>query len=157
MKESIRLETGILLFNLHTTALLGQRNTINVWISDRKGNWLLDGWDIGNLDLSILVAYKLKMNWKAKIRLITVVDSSDEEENASNFLSSLINLARLPETLTEVYVGQFNEFVMQAPTADLNIFGMQDTLPYDFIKNMSSKTNSSCLFVRDSGHESILA
>ena len=157
MKESIRLEIGILLFNLHTTALLGQRNTINVWISDRKGNWLLDGWDIGNLDLSILVAYKLKMNWKAKIRLITVVDTSDEEENASNFLSSLINLARLPETLTEVYVGQFNEFVMQAPTADLNIFGMQDTLPYDFIKNMSSKTNSSCLFVRDSGHESILA
>jgi len=121
MKESIRLEIGILLFNLHTTALLGQRNTINVWISNRKGNWQLDGWDIGNLDLSILVAYKL------------------------------------PETMTEVYVGQFKEFVVQAPSADLNIFGMQDTLPYDFIKNMSSKTNSSCLFVRDSGHESILA
>lgn len=157
MKESIRLEIGILLFNLHTTALLGQRNTINVWISNRKGNWQLDGWDIGNLDLSILVAYKLKMNWKANIRLITIVDDPNEKEIALNFLNSLINLARLPETLTEVYVGQFKEFVVQAPSADLNIFGMQDTLPYDFIKNMSSKTNSSCLFVRDSGHESILA
>jgi len=157
MKESIRLEIGILLFNLHTTALLGQRNTINVWISNRKGNWQLDGWDIGNLDLSILVAYKLKMNWKANIRLITIVDDPNEKEIALNFLNSLINLARLPETLTEVYVGQFKEFVVQAPSADLNIFGMQDTLPYDFIKKMSSKTNSSCLFVRDSGHESILA
>lgn len=157
MKESMRLEIGILLFNLHTKALLGQRNMINVWISDRRGNWQLDGLDIGNLDLSILVAYKLKMNWDARIRLITVVSNPEDEINAQNFLESLISLARLPETLIEVNVGQFDEYVTQAASADLNIFGMQDTLPYDFIKNMSDKTNSSCLFVRDSGHESILA
>lgn len=157
MKESMRLEIGILLFNLHTTTLLGQRNMINVWVSDRRGNWELDGLDIGNLDLSILVAYKLKMNWNASIRLITVVRNPDDEAKAQKFLKSLISLARLPETLTKVHVGEFNQYVTQADSADLNIFGMQDTLPYDFIKNMSDKTNSSCLFVRDSGHESILA
>jgi len=157
MKESMRLEIGILLFNLHTTALLGQRNMINVWISDRRGNWQLEGLEIGNLDLSILVAYKLKMNWNAQIRLITVVSNAEDEVKAKNFLSSLKSLARLPKTLTEVHVGQFNTHVKQASSADLNIFGMQDTLPYDFIKSMSDKTNSSCLFVRDSGHESILA
>ncbi|NND09876.1 MAG: Na-K-Cl cotransporter, partial [Flavobacteriaceae bacterium] len=157
MKESIRLEIGILLFNLHTSALLGQRNTINVWVSNRKGNWQLEGWDIGNLDLSILVAYKLKMNWDARIRLITVVDNAKEEANAKNFLKTLISLARLPQTMTEVYIGTFIEMVRKAPPADLNIFGMKDTLPYDFIKDMSQKTSSSCLFVRDSGHESILA
>lgn len=157
MKESIRLEIGILLFNLHTTSLLGQRNTINVWVSNRKGNWELGGWDIGNLDLSILVAYKLKMNWKARIRLIMVVDDPEEETNAKNFLKSLTSLARLPETLTEVYIGEFKAFLTKAPAADLNIFGMQDTLPFDFVSTMTSKTNSSCLFVKDSGHESILA
>lgn len=157
MTESIRLEVGILLFNLHTTALLGQRNTINVWVSDRKGNWELGGLDIGNLDLSILVAYKLKMNWNAQIRLITVVDNPNEELNAQEFLKSLTQLARLPQTLTEVHIGHFNDIVTKAPAADLNIFGMQDALPYDFIKDMTQKTNSSCLFVRDSGHESILA
>ncbi|NRA92255.1 MAG: hypothetical protein HRU26_06150, partial [Psychroserpens sp.] len=62
-----------------------------------------------------------------------------------------------PETLIEVHVGEFFDYVSDAPSADLNIFGMQDTLPYDFIKDMSNKTSSSCLFVRDSGHESILA
>jgi uncharacterized membrane protein len=46
MKEAIRLETGILLFRLHSESLLGQRNMINVWVSNRKGNWNL-GWDIG--------------------------------------------------------------------------------------------------------------
>jgi amino acid transporter len=157
MKESMRLEIGILLFNLHSTALLGQRNMINVWISDRRGHWELDGLDIGNLDLAILVAYKLKMNWNAKIRLITVVNNANDQAEAQKFLNSLISLARLPETLTEVYIGEFNTYVTKAASADLNIFGMQDTLPYDFIKHMSDKTNSSCLFVRDSGHESILA
>ncbi|MBT8239581.1 MAG: Na-K-Cl cotransporter, partial [Croceitalea sp.] len=95
MKESIRLEIGILLYVAHATALLGQRNTINVWVSDRQSNWSL-GWDIGNLDLSILIAYKLKSNWNARIRLITVISDPKEEANAREFLASLIALARLP-------------------------------------------------------------
>lgn len=156
MKESIRLEVGVLLYLSHPTALLGQRNTINVWVSDRQSKWDL-GWDIGNLDLSILVAYKLKMNWGARIRLITVIKDPKEENNAKQFLSSLINLARLPQTLTEVHIGDFGSVVNKAPSADLNIFGMDEGLPFSFVKEMSVKTQSSCLFVKDSGHESILA
>jgi solute carrier family 12 sodium/potassium/chloride transporter 2 len=156
MQEAIRLETGILLFLSHSTALLGQRNTINVWVSERPGNWELS-WDIGNLDLSVLIAYKLKINWGAKIRLITVVKDTEEEINARNFLEQLINLARLPETMIEVCVGDFKDFVSTAPGADLNIFGMNSALPYEFIDQMTHRTKSSCLFVKDSGHESILA
>ena len=156
MKECIRLEIGVLLYLSHPTALLGQRNTINVWVSDRRGNWNL-GWDIGNLDLSILVAYKLKMNWGARIRLITVVNNPDEEETAKEFLKTLTSLARLPQTMTEVYLGDFYTVINNAPNADLNIFGMDEDLKFEFVKEMSHKTKSSCLFVRDSGHESILA
>jgi amino acid transporter len=156
IKESIRLEIGVLLFLSHPTALLGQRNTINVWVRDRKDNWSL-GWDIGNLDLSTLVAYKLKKNWGAKIRLITVISDPSEEENAKNFLKSLISLARLPDTLTEVYVGDFKSILKKAPSADLNIFGMDENLQFNFVKEIGLITKSSCLFVKDSGHESILA
>jgi len=156
IKESIRLEIGVLLYSSHATAMLGQRNTINVWVSDRKGNWDL-GWDIGNLDLSLLVAYKLKMNWIASIRLIMVISDPKEEENAKAFLSDLINLARLPSTLTEVHVGDFRTVLDKVPSADLNIFGMNENLRFEFVKEMSAKTESSCLFVKDSGHESILA
>ncbi|MCA0931866.1 amino acid permease [Lutimonas saemankumensis] len=156
MKESIRLEIGVLLYLAHPAALLGQRNIINVWVSDRRGQWNL-GWDIGNLDLSILVAYKLKMNWGARIRLITVVNNPDEEQNAKDFLKTLTSLARLPQTLTEVFIGDFYTVIKNAPNADLNIFGMDEDLKFNFVKEMSNKTKSSCLFVRDSGHESILA
>ncbi|NNK81609.1 MAG: Na-K-Cl cotransporter, partial [Flavobacteriaceae bacterium] len=140
----------------HPTAHLGQRNVINVWVRDRKDNWSL-GWDIGNLDLSTLIAYKLKKNWNAQIRLITVIDDEKERENATNFLNSLIHLARIPKTLTKVHVGDFKTIVTNAPSADINIFGMEENLSFEFVKEMTKKTNSSCLFVRDSGHESILA
>ncbi len=156
IKESIRLEIGVLLYVAHPTALLGERNIINVWISDRQSNWSI-GWDIGNLDLSLLIAYKLKLNWNAKIRLITVINDPKEEQNAREFLNSLINLARLPETMTEVHIGTFKQVVDNAPSADLNIFGMEENLSFHFVKEMVFKTNSSCLFVKDSGHESILA
>ena len=156
IKESIRLEIGVLLFSAHPTARLGQRNTINVWVRDRKDNWSL-GWDIGNLDLSTLIAYKLKTNWDAKIRLITVIDDEKEKDNALTFLKSLVTLARLPQTLTEVHVGDFRTIVNQAPSADINIFGMEESLTFEFIKEITTRTNSSCLFVKDSGHESILA
>ncbi|GAB5398800.1 MAG: amino acid permease [Aureisphaera sp.] len=156
IRECIRLEIGCLVYQSHPTALLGQRNTINVWLSDRKDNWNL-GWDIGNLDLSTLIAYKLKKNWNAKIRLIMVIEDEKELQNATGFLNKLINLARLPNTLTEVHVGEFRTVLTQAPRADLNIFGMDADLRFEFVKEMTHKTNSSCLFVKDSGHESILA
>ncbi len=156
IQECIRLEIGVLLFSLNNTTLLGQRNVINVWVSDRTDNWNL-GWDIGNLDLSTLIAYKLKKNWEARIRLIIVIRDEKEKENAHNFLQSLISLARLPSTLTEVHIGSFREVVQKAPKADLNIFGMDGNLKFEFVNEMTSKTGSSCLFVKDSGHESILA
>ena len=156
IKECIRLEIGVLLYQAHPTALLGKRNMINVWVSDRSGNWNL-GWDIGNLDLSTLIAYKLKRNWLATIRLIIVIRDTSEKENAQNFLDSLITLARLPNTLTEVHIGNFKEVVSKAPSADLNIFGMDERIQSEFVHEMTKKTKSSCLFVKDSGHESILA
>ena len=156
IQESVRLEIGVLLYSAHPTALLGQRNLINVWVSDRRGNWEL-GWDIGSLDLSTLIAYKLKKNWQARIRLIMVINDVKDEENAKAFLNALVNLARLPETLIEVHLGDFRKIVQKAPSADLNIFGMDAYFKLDFIQEMTEKTKSSCLFVKDSGHESILA
>ena len=76
---------------------------------------------------------------------------------AKQFLSSLISLARLPETSIEVYQGNFKEVLNNAPPADLNIFGMDEHFKFEFIQEMTEKTKSSCLFVKDSGHESILA
>ncbi|NQX76856.1 amino acid permease [Gilvibacter sp.] len=156
IRECIRLEIGCVVYQQHPTAQLGQRDTINVWLSDRRDNWNL-GWDIGNLDLSTLLAYKLMKNWNAKIRLVMVIADDDQRENAEGFMRQLISLARLPDTLMEIFTGSFRDVLVDAPRADLNIFGMDADLRFEFVKEMTEATNSSCLFVKDSGHESILA
>ena len=83
MHETARLQLGVLVYSQHPKSGLGQRQIINVWIRNRAPQWKIS-WDIGNLDLSILVAYKLKKNWVANIRLVTVVDNHEQEEQANN-------------------------------------------------------------------------
>ncbi len=154
--EAARLQLGVLIYSQHPKSGLGQRQLINVWIRNRSPHWKIS-WDIGNLDLSILVAYKLKKNWEAQIRLITVVDDENQEQQAHAFMSELIDLARLPRTSIVVHVGAFTDFVKQAPSADLNIFGLAPEPDFGFMQRMVAETHTTCLFIRDSGLENILA
>lgn len=154
--ESARLQLGVLVYFQHVKSGLGQRQFINVWIKNRSPHWQIS-WDIGNLDLSILVAYKLKKNWSAIIRLVTVVDNNEQEKNARNFMSNLIDNARLPKTESIIHVGDFDDFIMNAPNADLNIFGLALDPDFKFMGEMVDKTQTTCLFIRDSGMENILA
>ena len=65
VREARRHQLGTLVWAPHPTAGLGQRHAINVWVHDRSPDWRLS-MDIGNLDLSLLTAYKLKKNWKER-------------------------------------------------------------------------------------------
>ncbi|MCH2022174.1 MAG: amino acid permease [Saprospiraceae bacterium] len=156
IKEAIFSKIGVLLFVPHLTSGFGQRQTINVWIRDRSPRWQIS-WDIGNLDLSILIAYKLQLNWGANIRLITVIENEEEMAQARKFMDGLMDLARLPQTEKIVVSGNFFDYLKKAPIADLNIFGMLPEPDFDSIYKVSEQTNSSCLFVRDSGYENVMA
>lgn len=154
--ESARLNLGVMVYFQHPKSGLGQRQYINVWVRNRAPHWQIS-WDIGNLDLSILVAYKLKKNWSATIRLVTVIDNEEQELQASKFMVDLIDQARLPKTETIIHIGDFNDFILDAPNADLNIFGLVPKPDFEFMKKMVNSTQTTCLFIRDSGMENILA
>ncbi|PTN09366.1 amino acid permease [Mangrovibacterium marinum] len=156
IRESSRLQLGILIYYPNNKTGVGQRQLINVWIRNRAPHWKIT-WDIGNLDLSILIAYKLKMNWNARIRLIMVVENEEQEKQAFQFMSELIDLARLPKTEITVHIGSFIDFAKDAPEADLNIFGLTPEPSFDFMEDMVEDTSTTCLFIRDSGAENILA
>jgi hypothetical protein len=113
--------------------------------------------DIGNLDLPLLIAYKLVRNWDARMRLLTVVEDPDEREAAREFMERVTDLARMPATEVVVRQGTFEDVVPSAPQADLNLFGLTDDPDFDFMRSMVRTTRSSCLFVRDSGEENALA
>lgn len=156
IEEAARLQIGVLIYSQHLVYGLGEKQMINVWIRNRAPDWKIS-WDIGNLDLSILMAYKLKRNWNAKIRLVTIVENEEQKEQADKFMSDLIDQARLPETEMAVYIDNFNELIKRAPSADLNIFGLDPNPDFEFMKKMVDETQTTCLFIRDSGLENIFA
>ncbi len=156
IEEAKRLEIGVLLYMIHPRAMLGQKQNINLWIRNRGPEWdINDG--RRNPNLSMLIAYKLMKNWGANIRLITVIDKSEELPKAKAFLQQLLELARLPIHETIVKGGKFAEEFADAPMADLNILGISPGKPVDSYKELALKVNTSCLFVLDSGHENVFA
>ena len=154
--EARRHQLGTLVWAPHPTAGLGQRHAINVWVHDRTPDWGLS-MDIGNLDLSLLVAYKLKRNWDGAIRLITVVADEGEVDRARHFLTRLIDVARLPSAAPIAVAADFNDYVTEAPQADLNLFGLGPDPTFASMHGLVRRTRASALFVRDSGLENALA
>ncbi len=49
------------------------------------------------------------------------------------------------------------EVIGDAPRADVSIFGLPDTPNFNYMREVTELSNSSCLFVRDSGQESAIA
>lgn len=156
VREAERQRIGTLLWVPHPVTALGQRHKINVWIRDRSPDWRI-GWDIGNLDLSLLTALKLQRNWGAELRLVMVVEDPEEREKGLAFLGDLVSLARVHHARSFVEVGEFSAFLGLAPQADLSVFGLTASPPVEFVHTLVAETRSSCLLVRDSGEESALA
>ena len=156
IREADTEQLGTLIYAPHPQSGFGQRSRINVWIRDRSPDWSIS-MDIGNLDLSILTAYTIAQNWDAQLRLITVVSSDEECAAAQAFLDQLIDLGRFRGAEGIAHAGDFNTYVQQAPRADLNLFGLLPDIDFDFPRRMVDETESTCMFVRDSGLENALA
>ena len=91
------------------------------------------------------------------MRLITVLDDENSTEEARQFLEAVIELGRIPRTRVMAVAAPFDEYLPQAPQADVSIFGLGGRLDFPFMRRMVDETRSTCLFARDSGRESALA
>lgn len=146
--QAIKHELGTVLLRQHRRMAFGMQKTINVWLRDKSPNW----------HLAILIALQLQLNWEGNINLITATSDKSDERKLYNFLEHLSDQARLPsQTYFHVLIGPFEKTLSLAPPADVNIFGLQDKLFFDFMRKAPELTKSSCLFVRDSGKESATA
>jgi amino acid transporter len=156
LAEAERGGLGALVYAPHRAAALGQRRHVNVWIRDRSPDWRIS-WDIGNLDLSLLAAYQLARSWNAELRLLMVVEDPSDAETARSFLEDLRSLARLHGAQISVETGSYDRYLSRAPQADVSVFGLLEHPEFGELQRLVERTRSTCLFVRDSGQESILA
>jgi len=150
-------KVGVVLLANHPQAGLGRRQSLNVWVEDRSPDWGLT-MDLGNLDLALLIAYKLKRNWQASLNLITTVKDPEQVSAAQEFLDNLVELARLPNTRTHVFQGDgIDRYAEQIPVVSLNIFGLASQPDFADTRHLVETTRSACLFTLDSGEENALA
>jgi hypothetical protein len=145
---ALREQLGIMALRLHAKVAFGNKQKINVWL--RIGS--------PNQDLAILTALQLERNWGCTIRLLTVVNTLEEKADAVPQLNKIAELIRMPrDTQVIVLTGDFIPSVSRAPNADLNIFGFARDINWEEMDHVVELTNTSCLFVKDSGEESAFA
>ena len=157
IKEAQHQKLGVALLVQHETAGLGRRKRINLWIPDQGPEWKLE-MEFIELDLAILLAYRISSQWDAKLNVIAAVEKEEDKKKAEKFLSRLVDLARLPANSEALVAdGDFGRYSSKAPEADLNIFPLPEELNAEFLWSLRDSTGSSCLFTQDSGEESALA
>jgi hypothetical protein len=99
----------------------------------------------------------LMKNWKIKFRLICIVNDPSYIEIARHYLNDLLILARMPKGYNIIVEhSQFDNYMEKAPHADLNIFGLAKKIDKNMMEQLVERTDSTCMFVRDSGTESVL-
>ena len=159
INHSRRTKVGILLLGPHPKAGMGQSNVINLWLRPPDPELTFkQNFDVANLNLILLMGFRLQRTWKAKVNLLTVVSDADQAEAANAFLAEVSDLTRMPRgTRHQVLVGPFKEQITHGPPADLQILGLRPDTDFGFIEEVVEWTGSSCLFVADSGRESALA
>lgn len=148
---------GILLLARHPVIGMGREQFINAWVAPQGPDWRPE-LRLSNLDLSVLLAYKLKRNWNGHINLCMAVPDEETKQKAEAFLTNLLTLARLPDdTQVRVWQSPFEDALRRAPRADLSIFGLPREPDLAFSQRIVEVVDGSCIFVRDSGDESALA
>ena len=132
------------------------KRSVRLWLHERSPHWNFDDSPM-NWNLAFLVGIRLSQKWQCMIQVVTVVKSDDDIAPAKEFLSKIAERARLPfDTSLIVESGSFLDATKTIPHADLNIFGIGDGVDLDSFRNIIKMTGSSCLFVRDSGMESVI-
>jgi len=142
-----RESLGICILSLHPKIGFGEKQKINVWMRTKSPN----------RNLSLLLAIQLQRNWEGIINIISVVKNLEERKLTEKIFARLLDYARMPSnTELLIYEGAFFEVLEKCDKGDINIFGMPREINCDFMHKVSETINSTCLFVIDSGQESVM-
>jgi len=147
-------QMGVLLYAPHPEAGLGRHHAINLRLAQPCTSWS-PGPGSPNCNLSMLVAYKLKVNWDATLNVIAPSGGQDREK-VQHSLQDLLERARIPVSRIIIVPGESEMDPYEAPLADLEIFSLPENPDPAEIRAAVSRTRSSCIFCRDSTLESVL-
>ncbi|TNE85326.1 MAG: Na-K-Cl cotransporter [Deltaproteobacteria bacterium] len=150
---------GAAVYASHTRGL-GDRAHVRVLVAPSKDFSVEAAFSRGNLNLVLLLGYRLAKVWGGSLSMVTVVDSQAEVSAARALQRELIDLVRLQPKHTEchVEVGTLREACARLGAPDITLVGLPNNEPdAEAIRSFVEMSGSTCLFVRDSGVESARA
>jgi solute carrier family 12 sodium/potassium/chloride transporter 2 len=152
-------EVGVMVIAMHPVRGVGRQEEVHVWVQAHPETWDPHAaFESGNLNLILLMGYRLMRSWGARLRVLTAVREPEQIEQARAFLLELCDLARFPARVeVEVYVGPFQDCLADGPTCDVTILGLPPEPERERLVQLVEDARSSCVFVRDSGRESARA
>ena len=133
---------------------------VRLWVRPQQGpDPLADGLTLGNLNLAVLLSWRLGRAWRARIELTAAAQAPTAHTAAATYLAALAEDVRLPRSHTERVVGgRLTDALEALPTATLQVFGLpRGALDRAFIRRTTTAARGPCLFVLDSGRESARA
>jgi amino acid transporter len=148
MSIASREGMGIVVVKMHPEKGLGEKQKINLWLGTKSPN----------RNLSVLTALQLERNWKGYLNLVHAAEDAEKVLRARKRLRAIASVARLPlDTTVSVQVGDFFETIPAGSEADLNIFGIPEVLDLNAMRRAAELADTTCLFIRESGEESLVA
>lgn len=154
IKDAKRNGLGVLLFSGERDVTGDRDNSIHLVLERPKEGWKVSV-DLGEADLALLLAYKLKRNWKTKIVLTALLSGSGEEQEALDFLEALTELARIPNV--EYRLASSKEELESGSTEpSITLYGMREDPDFEELRSKIKSAGAPCLFAMDSGWENAL-
>lgn len=148
MSIASREGMGIVVAKMHAEKGLGEKQKINLWLGTKSPN----------RNLSVLMGLQLERNWKGYLNLVHTSEDAEKVGRARKRLRAIASVARLPlDTSITVKVGEFFESIPTGSEADINIFGIPEVLDLDIMRKAAELADTTCLFIRESGEESLVA
>lgn len=144
------------LINLKTLYLNEKNRSVNLWISDQSPSWQLS-FTMANIDITVLIAYQIMKNWRAKLRIISVIKNEKNISVATEYIDNLVEVCRIKNN-TEIIVrhGNFYQEISKIDSANVNLFGMPKNFDKELANKIKRKVKDSCFFIQGSGSESAI-
>jgi amino acid transporter len=133
---------------------LSLERDITLWLKDIPSNWK-SSYDIGNNDISILIALLLQKNWKGHIKVKVAIDSVGMQTEGD--IELLRDLVRFPvNSIIEPYDAKRETDLLKSSTSDLNILSISKDVNIKNMIELVRFTRTSAIFCLDSLNENAL-
>jgi amino acid transporter len=149
-------DMGVILLANKSGRKIENQKPLVMLIDEGKTGWETS-MELGNMDLALLIAYKLKRNWKNDLHLIARIRRADDRQQAKNYLQSVVELARIPNTeIRVINKGEENDLIEKIdPSVIISSFTVETTI--DNMRSQSEQLGLPFLFTMDSGKENALS